>query len=185
MKFQLVPARGFGSSTDKRGCRVDVLLEGTASCRGGAASRRACLRGPAALLMALLAVAVLGAAPGVARAARPVVAAFSVTPRVLPSTGGTVTITGQVRGAVSCTIYSNDGRPVTVGCASGHFRVRLWFSANSGRSSGFYPMHVEVRNGREVALSHNEGVQVLLAESHFAASAASPAATPPPPPVVS
>lgn len=84
-----------------------------------------------ALLAGLLALAALGAGASAARASKPVVVAFSVSPRSLPSSGGTITITGRVRNAVSCTVY-DDVAPVTVGCASGRFKVRRRLPRNTG-----------------------------------------------------
>lgn len=76
-----------------------------------------------ALCGVLLVLATLGAAPSIASASKPAVVSFSVAPHSLPSGGGVITVTGRVLNAATCTVY-DDVSPITVGRASGRFRVR-------------------------------------------------------------
>ncbi len=111
-------------------------------CRCGQTPARALLAGLVVILV------VLGTGATAAWASKPVVVAFSVTPRSLSSSGGVITITGRVRNAVSCTVY-DDVSPITVGCASGRFKVHRRLPRDNGKYPDLYlPYFVAHGGGR-------------------------------------
>lgn len=112
-------------------------------------------------LLASLACALVAANFASAQASKPVITSFRVTPRSLSSSGGVITITGHVRHAVSCTIYTDTGRPVTVSCRSGHFTLHRRLSADTGAYSVLYRPYVEAHNGRLNTRSRDAQVEVL------------------------
>jgi hypothetical protein len=116
------------------------------------------------LLLASLACAcVLLATSGAsAQASGPVIISFWVTPRSLPSSGRVITITGRVHDAVSCTVYTDIGRPVTVPCRSGHFTLDRRLPADTGAYPDLYLPYVEVHAGRLNTRSRDAQVEVLL-----------------------
>jgi hypothetical protein len=110
-----------------------------------------------ACLGALVAVATTAVAVG----EKPVFTSLSVTPTVLPSSGGEITISGRVRNAVSCTIYYKGlGRAVTVRCASGRVSVRRHVPANTGRVPASWSVHIEAHNSHEDTYSKDAEVKV-------------------------
>ncbi len=106
-----------------------------------------------------------------AAASKPVIVSLSMTPRVLPSSGGEVTISGRVRRSVSCTIFYYDGRLTkrTVNCTSGRFSWRRDAPANSGTTATKWSAWIEAHSGHLNTQSWEVAVEVLP----------SPAAAPP------
>jgi hypothetical protein len=110
-----------------------------------------------ACLGALVAVATTAVAVG----EKPVFTSLSVTPTVLPTSGGEITISGRVRNAVSCTIYYKGlGRAVTVRCASGRVSFRRHVPANTGRVPASWSVHIEAHNSHEDTYSKDAEVKV-------------------------
>jgi hypothetical protein len=115
------------------------------------------LAGFLACLGALAAVA----STAVAAEEKPVFVSVSITPTVLPSSGGEITISGRVRNAVSCTIYNQRlGRAVTVGCSSGRFSFHRHVPANTGRVPASWSVHIEAHNGHESTHAKDAEVRV-------------------------
>jgi hypothetical protein len=114
----------------------------------------------AAFLACLGALATM-ATTAVAVREKPVVTSLSVKPAVLPASGGEITISGRVRNAMSCTIYSKGlGRAVIVRCASGRISFRRHVPANTGMVPVSWSMHVQAHNGHESSYSKDAEVKV-------------------------
>jgi hypothetical protein len=123
-----------------------------------------------AVALITLGLCLLMCSTGVA-AAQPLVASFTVTPRVLPSNGGEFTITANVRAALSCTIYYPGlGAPRTVNCSSGHIAYRRHAPANDGTVPALWLVHIEAHSASGNTRSRDGEVEV-------------PPTSAPPPPV--
>lgn len=133
---------------------------------------------PSALLTAALACALLAVSAASAQAVKPVVISFHATPRSLSASGGVITFTGHVSNAASCIIYTDFGRPVRVGCRSGHFTLRRRLPANTGAYPDLYLAYVVAYSGHQNTRSRDAQVEVLLPST---ATPSQPATTAPPP----
>jgi hypothetical protein len=96
-----------------------------------------------------------------ASASKPVIVSLSVTPKVLPSSGGEFTLTARVRNAVSCTIYTSGlGSPRTVNCSSGRVTYRRHAPANTSTLPYLWGGYIEAHSGRQNTRSHDADVEV-------------------------
>jgi hypothetical protein len=96
-----------------------------------------------------------------AQAATLSIATLRITPRVLPSSGGSFTITARVRGAVSCTIYTYGlASPRTVRCSSGRVSYRRRVPPDTRRQPERWTVQVEAHRGRRKAFAQST-VEVL------------------------
>jgi hypothetical protein len=110
------------------------------------------------VLLACLGLLV-GAASAAAR--KPVIVSLSVTPKVLPSSGGEFTMTARVRNAVSCTIYTSElGSPRTVNCSSGRVTYRRRAPANTSTVPELWGGYIEAHSGRQNTRSRDAEVEV-------------------------
>ena len=115
-------------------------------------------KGALVVLLACLGLLV-GAASAAAR--KPVIVSLSVTPRVLPSSGGEFTMTARVRNAVSCTIYTAAlGSPRTVNCSSGRVTYRRRAPANTSTVPELWGGYIEAHSGRQNTRSQDANVEV-------------------------
>lgn len=113
-----------------------------------------------ALVAIVTCLAVLVGASG-ATASKPVIVSLSVTPRVLPSSGGSFTVKARVRNAVTCTIYSYGlGASRTVSCSSGRITVRRHAPANTTTTSDGWDVYIEAHSGNQNARSKDAEVEV-------------------------
>jgi hypothetical protein len=97
-----------------------------------------------------------------AEARGPTVASLSVTPRILLSNGGEVTITAHVRGATTCTVYGEGmGAPRTLNCSSGRLSYRRHVPANGYIYPDLRSVYVVAHNGRLHRRSKVINVEVL------------------------
>jgi hypothetical protein len=116
-----------------------------------------------AALVAAFACFGLLATAGSAAARKPIIVSLSVTPRVLPSSGGGFTISGRVRRSISCTIFYYDGRLTkrTVKCSSGRFSYQQHAPANVTTQPASWSVWVEAHSGRQNAQSGETLLEVL------------------------
>ena len=115
-----------------------------------------------ALVALVTCLGVLASAAG-ASARKPVIVSLSVTPSMLPSSGGGFTISGRVRRSVSCTIFYYDGRLTkhTVNCSSGRLSYRRHAPANSTTETARWSVWIEAHSGHQNTQSWEVAVEVL------------------------
>jgi len=93
---------------------------------------------------------------------RPVIVSLSVTPRVLRSTGGEITITAQVRYADACALYFQGlGAPRRLNCSSGRLSYRQYVPADA--HPGLRSLYVVGYSGRRRTRSRDVEIEVLPA----------------------
>ena len=115
--------------------------------------------------------------PPVAQAGpvKPAVSSFTVTPSVLDSAGGSVTLSAQVTNATSCLFTVNKpgitGLPATVPCSTGAVTDTVSVPANSGKRTTKYRLRLSVTGAKTV---HAKAISLLVS--------AGPVPPPPPPP---
>jgi hypothetical protein len=115
-------------------------------------------RGTLVVLLACLGLLV-GAASAAAR--KPVIVSLSVTPRVLPSSGGSFTVKARVRNAVTCTIYSYGlAETRTINCSSGRITFRRRAPANTTTGPYAWGVYIEAHSGNQNARSNDVEVEV-------------------------
>lgn len=111
--------------------------------------------------VALLAALTLLATAATAVARKPVLLSVRVSPKVLPSTGGEITISVRVDFAAACTLYSEGlGAARTLPCSSGRLTYRKRVPANTGIQPEVWAVHVEARSGASRARSGEVEVEV-------------------------
>jgi len=105
----------------------------------------------------------LGVVAPVAGAAqrRPVFLSLRAAPVSLPYGGGTITISGRVRNATTCTLYDGFDRATTVRCSSGRFSFQRHVPANAGTVPAIWLPFVEAHSGRRHTRSSDVEVEVL------------------------
>src|SRR5208337_2736063 len=92
----------------------------------------------------LVACVGLLATAGSAAAIRPQFVSVRVTPKVLPSSGGEITISVHVLYAHACTLYYEGlGAARTFNCSSGHVMARRHVPANTSTEVEGWYIHVE------------------------------------------
>jgi hypothetical protein len=114
------------------------------------------------VITGLLACLALLAGAADAEAQKPIVLSLSVTPRVLLSSGGEVTITAHVRDAIDCTVYAEGmGAPRRLNCSSGRLSYRRHVPANGYIYPDLRSVYIVAYNGRLHTRSKEINIKVL------------------------
>ncbi len=126
------------------------------------ATRLAQILAPVVALLALPGMFVGIAAGATALGEKPVIMSLSVTPRVIRSTGGEITITAQVRYADACALYYEGLRaPRRLKCSSGRLSYRQYVPADAHGHPGPRSLYVVGYSGRRHTRSRDVEIEML------------------------